>query len=509
MGYEGGDGRFEDGPGRWAEYSVGNVPEYASESLWTATEKDGYPEVRVFGPADDQIPAALTTFDEASTVFPPQLIQRLRTAGFTAPTPIQAHTWSIAVEGRDVIGVAKTGSGKTLAFLLPGFLRVLHGRPPPPTICILAPTRELACQIEAEAEKFGRPLGIRTACCYGGAPRGPQLSALRRGVQVVVACPGRLNDFISSAAVRLQNVTYMVLDEADRMLDMGFEPQIRSVIAETSPDRQTLLFTATWPKDVRSLASEFLRKPIHVQTGKNETLTANQDIEQNVIFCTSEAEKTTQLISILQNLQYGDRCLIFCETKRATELLCSTLVSQHRIPAVRIHGDMEQRDRKGALESFRSARSPVLVATDVAARGLDVKGVSVVVNFEAAGTAKDYVHRIGRTGRAGNKGVAYSLLLRSEDRKAQDIVQVMRQNNIPIPPELQEVAGKRSGGKGKGKNRKGGGKGGKGWRSGGGGGGGRDRKGGGGDRKGAGREAGRDMGKGAGGGPAGAGPSLA
>jgi len=453
---------------RWSEYSVGTVPEYVAESLWTREEREDYPEVHVFGPADVEVPPPLTSFDEASQSFPPQMIQRLRSAGFTAPTPIQAHTWGIAVAGHDVIGIAKTGSGKTLSFLLPGFLRIMQGgRTQQPSLCILAPTRELACQIEAEADKFGRPLGIRTACCYGGAPRGPQLSALHRGAQVVCACPGRLNDFIWSNAVRLHNISYLVLDEADRMLDMGFEPQIRRVIECTPPTRQTLLFSATWPKDVRSLASEFLRRPVQVQTGKNDTLTANKDIEQHVMFVANEQEKVDRLLGILESVGSGDRCLIFCETKRATEFLSNSLSNFHRMPAVRIHGDMEQRDRRHALDSFRSGRNPILVATDVAARGLDVKGVSVVVNFDGAGTAKDYIHRIGRTGRAGSKGVAYSLLLRGEDKKAQDILQVMQRNNVEIPPELQELAAQKSRkgngrGKGKGKGK------GKGWRGGGG-----------------------------------------
>mmetsp|Transcript_10671 Transcript_10671/g.22459 ORF Transcript_10671/g.22459 Transcript_10671/m.22459 type:complete len:571 (-) Transcript_10671:175-1887(-) len=453
-----GEDEGDDRYGWRQEYSVGNVPEYEADSLWQGEEDadEGMAEVHVFGPSGEQVPPALTTFAAASNLFGPQLISRLQQAGFTAPMPIQAHTWAIAVAGRDLIGIAKTGSGKTLAFLMPGFLKVMQMRPRPPSLCVLAPTRELACQIEAEADKFGRPAGIRTACCYGGAPRGQQLGALRRGAQVVVACPGRLNDFIQSGAVNLSNVNYLVLDEADRMLDMGFEPQIRQIVQQIPPGRQTLLFTATWPREVRSLASEFLTRPIHVQTGAVDVLTVNKDIEQHVVFVQSDQEKPAQLMQILGSLSQGDRCLIFCEMKRSAEDLATSLMQYYGVPAVRIHGDMAQYERTAALESFKSGRSPVMVATDVAARGIDVKGVTMVVNYDASGSAKDYVHRIGRTGRAGQKGTAYSILGPREAKKAQDIIQVLQRSNLPIPPELQAHVSQRRPGRPNGKGGKGG-----------------------------------------------------
>jgi len=232
-------GGEEGGAGyEWQEYSKGNVPEYQAEALWSGTveaasvltveeekptEEDL--EVHVFGPGGETVPPALTTFELAAQVFPQQLMQQFYTQGFVRPTPIQAHTWAVASSGRDVIGVAKTGSGKTLAYLLPGFLKIINNRCAPPAIIVLSPTRELAIQIEQEAERFGRPIGIRTACCYGGAPRGPQLGQLRRGAQIIVACPGRLNDFITCGMARCNTCQYFVLDEADRMLDMGFEPR--------------------------------------------------------------------------------------------------------------------------------------------------------------------------------------------------------------------------------------------------------------------------------------------
>ena len=206
-----------EGYGWRQEYSQGAVPEYEAEALWSTTADEEFAQVHVFGPSGEQIPPAVTSFQQALELFPQVLISKLLEAGFTAPTPIQAHTWAIGVAGRDLIGIAKTGSGKTLAFLMPGFLKIIQKRQRSPQLCVLAPTRELACQIEVEAEKFGRAAGIRTACCYGGAPRGQQLGALRRGAQVIVACPGRLNDFLQSGAVSLQNVHYLVLDEASHL----------------------------------------------------------------------------------------------------------------------------------------------------------------------------------------------------------------------------------------------------------------------------------------------------
>eukprot|EP00931_Biecheleriopsis_adriatica_P088859 TRINITY_DN63093_c0_g1_i1.p1 TRINITY_DN63093_c0_g1~~TRINITY_DN63093_c0_g1_i1.p1 ORF type:complete len:610 (-),score=120.50 TRINITY_DN63093_c0_g1_i1:76-1905(-) len=478
--YDGGYGGFdggsygddwggEDGYGfGWKpEYSQGTGPEYEAEALWSAEADEEFAEVHVFGPSGEQVPSAVTTFQQAQQIFPPQIVNRLMEAGFTAPTPIQAHTWAIGVAGRDLIGIAKTGSGKTLAFLMPGFLKISSNRMRGVQICILAPTRELACQIEEEAEKFGRIAGIRTACCYGGAPRGPQLGALRRGAQIVVACPGRLNDFIQSGAVNLSMVNYLVLDEADRMLDMGFEPQIRQVIRELPEERQTLLFTATWPKEVRSLASEFLKRPIHVQTGAQNEMTVNKDIAQHVCFCANEQEKAQKLLEILSLLGREDRALIFCEMKRSCEILANDLIHYHGVPACRLHGDMAQYERTSALEAFKNGRRPILCATDVCARGIDVKGVTCVINYDASSSAKDYVHRIGRTGRAGQRGTAYTLLLQSEEKKAIEIIQVLQRSNVPIPPELEHLAARRSGkGKGKGKGGKGkGGKGGKGGKS--------------------------------------------
>eukprot|EP00406_Dinophysis_acuminata_P044466 CAMPEP_0179312854 /NCGR_PEP_ID=MMETSP0797-20121207/53497_1 /TAXON_ID=47934 /ORGANISM="Dinophysis acuminata, Strain DAEP01" /LENGTH=595 /DNA_ID=CAMNT_0021022833 /DNA_START=88 /DNA_END=1871 /DNA_ORIENTATION=- len=457
----GGEGGYDDDEGYYPRYNTGSGPEYAQDQL-AAYDIDGQAEIVVTGKQGEVVPQALTTFEQCDNIFHPSIMMQLRAAGFAAPMPIQASTWEIAMQGRDVIGVAKTGSGKTLAFLLPGFMRILRTReqnprgPHGPQLLALAPTRELARQIEEEAQKFGNPCRIRTACLYGGAPRGHQLGQMRRGVQVIVATPGRLNDFLESWQVDLSQCGYVVLDEADRMLDMGFEPQIRSILQKAPDPRQTLLYSATWAKEVRSLASDFLIDPICVNVGKDK-LVANEDVTQHIVVVNNEEEKLEEVRKILSGCTRGDLVLIFCETKMGCAWLGNHLYSQYRIPCTALHGDLAQGDRDLAISSFKKGQKPIMVGTDVAARGLDIRGIKVVINFDPAPDSEVYVHRVGRTGRAGEKGNAYSLLLPSQAKKAKDIAKVMIAGNIPIPPELQELVGtghsnhRKGKGKGKGK----------------------------------------------------------
>jgi len=470
--YEGGDA-YEYG--FYPRYSQGSGPEYAQNNLQTTQLEEGL-EVTVYGEAGEEIPAPVDSWDAAQTLFPPVLVQECRRNGFERPMPIQANTWGIGVMGRDIIGVAKTGSGKTLAYLFLGFMRLSNApRSPSPGMLIMAPTRELVQQIEAESVKFGRPLNVRTASCYGGASRGPQLGQIRRGAKVLVATPGRLNDFLQAGQVNLSHCSFLVLDEADRMLDLGFEPQIRTIIkCLPSEQRQTLLYTATWPKELRSLASDFLKKPIHVHVGHGDHLAANKDITQIVLITQNEQEKMEELRRVLSQCQQGDRVLIFCETKASTAYLSQQLTQVERVNAVAIHGDLAQNNRDWSLESFKSGRAPIMVATDVAGRGLDIKGITAVVNWDPAHNAEDYVHRIGRTARAGCKGVAYTFLLPGDTRKAKDIVNVMENTGLQPAPELLQLAGrgqrnfkgKGKKGKGKGKGFSGKGKGGGGFRGG-------------------------------------------
>mmetsp|Transcript_77442 Transcript_77442/g.160937 ORF Transcript_77442/g.160937 Transcript_77442/m.160937 type:complete len:659 (+) Transcript_77442:3-1979(+) len=399
-------------------------------------------EAKVWG--DGQIAKPYTSFN--SCQFPKPIMASIFNLGFAAPTPIQAYCWPVAEEGRDLVGIAKTGSGKTLAFLLAPFTKFLGARADSrgPNMLVIAPTRELACQIQAEAEKFGRKIGITSSCVYGGAPRGPQLRELRHGRHLVVGTPGRLNDFMEQGQLRLENCTFLVLDEADRMLDMGFEPQIRTLIQAIPQGRQTMMFSATWPREVRMLANDYLNRPVHVQIGAHEA-TANKDITQEVYICRSGRDKMAKLMEILARCSPTDRVIIFTNMKKLCEELARDLWHE-RVNCVTIHGDREQRERDQALHSFKTGRAPILVATDVAARGLDIKGVSMVINYDAAATTQDHIHRIGRTGRAGVPGVACTFLDYKEGKQAREVMQTMEKVGQQIPQELRDLARSAGGG---------------------------------------------------------------
>jgi ATP-dependent RNA helicase DDX5/DBP2 len=350
-------------------------------------------------------PSPITTFEEAS--FPDYVLSELRAAGFPTPTPIQSQAWPTVLSGRDVVAVAETGSGKTLSFLLPA---VVHVNAQPylepgdgPIALVLAPTRELAVQIQAEAAIFGASSKIKSACVYGGAPKGPQVSALRDGVEICAATPGRLIDFIETRAVSLRRVTYFVLDEADRMLDMGFEPQIRKISDRIRPDRQTLLFTATWPKEVEGVAADFLHDPVTVRVG-DASLKANVNIAQSVDVM-DEDEKYGKLVSLLERQLDGGgksaedaeyaaasprRIIVFLASKAKVDAVTRRLRTDG-FPALSIHGDKSQEEREWVLGEFRAGTSPVMLATDVAARGLDVKDVRCVINHDFPSSGASYL----------------------------------------------------------------------------------------------------------------------
>eukprot|EP00408_Alexandrium_pacificum_P068932 CAMPEP_0171181794 /NCGR_PEP_ID=MMETSP0790-20130122/14438_1 /TAXON_ID=2925 /ORGANISM="Alexandrium catenella, Strain OF101" /LENGTH=619 /DNA_ID=CAMNT_0011646733 /DNA_START=24 /DNA_END=1879 /DNA_ORIENTATION=- len=416
------------------------------------------------------VPVPIQTF-EASNL-PPEVYREIQEAGFTEPTPIQAQCWPILAAGHDLIGIAKSGSGKTLAFLGPGFAHVLrstHDVQRGPIVLVLAPTRELARQIQLEALKFGRSSGILCCAVTGGEPKGEQLEWLKRGCHVIVATPGRLNEFLEQQHVSLGQVGYAVMDEADRMLDMGFEPQIRRIVEECpkGPERQTLLFSATWPKVVRQLAFDFLRRPVHVHIGEMNAAKANPDVHQQVLLLDRPTDKDQALEDTLrEQLNEDELSIVFVSTKKACQDVSRRLQGRN-FAITEIHGDKDQRERDLALRSFMSKTNNVMIATDVASRGLDIKGVKLVINYDAANTPEDYVHRIGRTGRAGEKGISYTFLVRgdpSDIKKARAIAEVMQTAGQEVSEELRQMAGQpvpRSGGKGGFKGGfKGGGKGG-------------------------------------------------
>ncbi|CAL5327314.1 unnamed protein product [Camellia sinensis] len=391
------------------------------------------------------VPKPIRIFEEAN--FPDYCLEVIARLGFVEPTPIQSQGWPMALKGRDLIGIAETGSGKTLAYLIPALVHV-SAQPPlvkgeGPIVLVLAPTRELAVQIQEETVKFGSRANIRTTCIYGGAPKGPQIRDLQRGVEIVIATPGRLIDMLEAQHTNLKRVTYLVLDEADRMLDMGFEPQIRKIVAQIRPDRQTLYWSATWPKEVETLARQFLRNPYKVIIG-SPYLKANQSINQ-VVEVVTEVAKYNRLIRLLKEVMDGNRILIFMETKKG----CDQVTRQLRMdgwPALSIHGDKNQAERDWVLAEFKSGRSLIMTATDVAARGLDVKDIKCVVNYDFPSSLEDYVHRIGRTGRAGAKGMAFTFFTHSNAKFARDLIKILQEAGQIVPPTLAALA--RSGGSG-------------------------------------------------------------
>uniref|UniRef100_A0A8C7PKH7 RNA helicase n=1 Tax=Oncorhynchus mykiss TaxID=8022 RepID=A0A8C7PKH7_ONCMY len=316
-------------------------------------------------------PRAITGFHQAQ--FPQYVMDVLLSQDFKEPTSIQSQGFPLALSGRDMVGIAQTGSGKTLAYLLPAIVHINHQpyleRGDGPICLVLAPTRELAQQVQQVAHDYGKTSRIKSTCVYGGAPKGPQIRDLERGTEICIATPGRLIDFLEAGKTNLRRCTYLVLDEADRMLDMGFEPQIRKIVDQIRPDRQTLMWSATWPKDVRQLAEDFLRDYVQINVGALE-LSANHNILQIVDVC-MENEKDNKLLQLMEEImaEKENKTIIFVETKKR----CDELTRRMRRdgwPAMCIHGDKSQPERDWVLTEFRSGKAPILIATDVASRGL-------------------------------------------------------------------------------------------------------------------------------------------
>jgi ATP-dependent RNA helicase DDX5/DBP2 len=317
------------------------------------------------------VPKPVETFDEAG--FPGYVMNEVKAQGFTKPTAIQSQGWPMALSGRDVVGIAETGSGKTLTYCLPAIVHInaqpLLAPGDGPIVLILAPTRELAVQIQEEVSKFGKSSRIRNTCVYGGVPKGQQIRDLARGVEVCIATPGRLIDMLEAGKTNLRRVTYLVLDEADRMLDMGFEPQIRKIVSQIRPDRQTCMWSATWPKEIRQLASDFQNNWIQVNIGSHE-LAANHRITQIVEVC-SDFEKRDRMSKHLERIMEdkNNKILIFTGTKRVADDI-TRFLRQDGWPALSIHGDKQQNERDWVLNEFKTGKSPIMVATDVASRGI-------------------------------------------------------------------------------------------------------------------------------------------
>lgn len=391
-------------------------------------------------------PVGFNTFDECP--FPAEVLDEVKRNGFVKPSPIQMYSWPLAVQGKDIIGIATTGSGKTVAFLFPAFKFIIETKAEAkdPTLLCLSPTRELAVQVENEAHKFGRDAGIVTVCVYGGVGnKRDQGRDLAKGCHVVVGTPGRLNDFVEGKELYLSNVSKLVVDEADRMLDMGFEPQIRKAVREVKEktERQTLFFTATWNSNVQKIAAEFVNNPFQVKIGSTEHLKASDTIKQ-IVKIVDPDKKVRHLTKLFLEYDISEkgrgenRAMIFCNTKKTCEQLEDGL-NRARVRCDSIHGDKEQKERERALNDLRDGYTKIICATDVAARGLDVKGVTLVINYDPPKNAEDYVHRIGRTGRAGHSGTAVTFLTDRDDFQGRQIRTVMLRNNQEVPRELQAL----------------------------------------------------------------------
>jgi len=335
----------------------------------------------------------------------PAQVRACESLGYTEPTPIQKQAIPIVLSGADLIGCAETGTGKTAAFLLPIIQRITERQRPGVRVLVLAPTRELAIQIEKNYGELNRTKANRSVTVIGGANIRTQISSLRRGAAVLIATPGRLLDLTERGAVNLSSVEILVLDEADRMLDMGFLPAIRRVLAMLPTKRQTLLFSATMSSNIEQLARSTMKQPKLVevnQRGRPATM-----VEQTA-YPVAQESKTALLLDLLERERF-ERVLVFTRTRRGAERLAHILEARdHSVN--RIHADRSQSQREAALRDFRDGRTRVLVATDIAARGLDVEAVSHVINYDVPAAPEDYVHRVGRTGRAGNEGQAFTIV---------------------------------------------------------------------------------------------------
>lgn len=397
------------------------------------------------------------------------LLKNVILSKFQRPTPVQKYSIPIGLSGGDMMACAQTGSGKTAGFLFPviTIMCAKGAAPTPPNVrskacfitgLILAPTRELAVQIFDEADKFCYCTGIRPVVVYGGQQTSNQQRELDRGADLLVATPGRLIDLIERGRIRLDNVKFLVLDEADRMLDMGFEPQIRRIVeCENMPtDRQTFMFSATFPQTIQRLAGDFMKDYVFLAVGRVGA--ASKDVTQTIVRVDSEEEKFDRLLDFLGHVREG-LILVFVETKRGADLLEDILLRE-RFPACSIHGDKSQREREEALRNFKSQVCPILVATDVAARGLDIPNVTQVINFDLPSDIDNYVHRIGRTGRVGNVGQALSYFSEKNRNIAKELAELLIENEQDCPTWLEDMGGYGQQFRGGGRGGRGGGRGG-------------------------------------------------
>ncbi|KAI9278955.1 P-loop containing nucleoside triphosphate hydrolase protein [Phascolomyces articulosus] len=469
----GGGGRFEDGRGHWKnnthhiaqrsrrlEIDLFGLPDDL-EQAHTGINFDKYDNIPVDASGND-VPEFIEKF--TSPPLDSHLLSNVELARYTTPTPVQKFSIPIVMAHRDLMACAQTGSGKTAGFLLPILSDLFINGPSSSTLLspqqsqeggsyyspyrpskaypealILAPTRELTSQIYSEARKFTYRSYVRPCVVYGGTDIGHQLREIDRGCDLLVATPGRLVDLIERGRISLAKIRFLVLDEADRMLDMGFEPQIRRIVEkEDMPDvqdRQTLMFSATFPRDIQYLARDFLNDYIFLSVGRVGATSEN--ITQRIEYVEDE-EKRSYLLDILSSQPPEGLTLVFVETKRMADAI-SDYVRNHKFPCTSIHGDRSQREREMALEAFRTGRAPIMVATAVAARGLDIPNVKHVISFDLPTDIDDYVHRIGRTGRVGNIGYATAFFNRGNKNIARELVALLKEAKQEVPQWLESL----------------------------------------------------------------------
>ncbi|GAA5903728.1 hypothetical protein JCM8208_006560 [Rhodotorula glutinis] len=377
---------------------------------------------------------------------PAACIDVIKSLEYAAPTSIQAQAIPAIMSGRDIIGVAKTGSGKTMGFILPMF-RHIKDQPPlrpldGPVAMIMTPTRELATQIYKECKPFLKALGLRASCAYGGMPLKDNIADMKRGSEVIVCTPGRMIELLttnSGRLINLQRVTYLVLDEADRMFDMGFEPQVMKILGQIRPDRQTVLFSATFPRQMEALARKVLRRPLEITVGGRSVVadTITQVVEVRPE--DTKFNRTLELLGQLFNDEADARALIFVERQESADKLFVDLQNKN-YTCMPLHGGREQVDRDQTIVDFKNGSCPIVIATSVAARGLDVKQLKLVVQYDVPNHMEDYVHRAGRTGRAGNTGTCVTFVTPDQERYAVDILKALTASKAPVPPELEAMA---------------------------------------------------------------------
>lgn len=409
-------------------------------------------------------PLPMLGFGELEGRVDARLRTELASNKFPRPTPIQACCWSVLLAGKDVVGIAETGSGKTIAFGLPAMQHILEqdrkgkskakgkggaAAAGPVSVLVIAPTRELALQTQATMEKIAASIGYASICLYGGVSKHDQIRQLRsspRPIRAVVGTPGRVLDLAREGTLDLSNVSYAVLDEADRMLDVGFEPDIRAILGMTkdkTEGRHTSMFSATWPMNLRGLAETFMVEPMRVTIGSDE-LSANHRVEQSVEVLEDGRAKQSRLESFLREIGAGprgrapkDKVIIFALYKKEAQRVEDNL-RRRGYAVAGIHGDLSQAQRIASLDAFKAGESPLLVATDVAARGIDVPLVEYVVNYTFPLTIEDYVHRIGRTGRAGRTGKSITFFTAEDKAHAGELVRILKDSNQPVPDAMNQ-----------------------------------------------------------------------